>query len=347
MDTEIQIMIELVRSSLNGGTPALVPGDEEGWKRLFHLSRKHGVVTIVNDAIERLPEEQKPKGDIALSWALSADRTREIYSRQETVLKHIQAKSAAAGLRVIVLKGLSLSRLYPTPSSRACGDIDLYFPGAYEEGNRLFAGGEKQLVGKHSEFEVEGVTVENHLHFLDLHYRSQRRAEEYIRTAAESSGCGSELPPYAGMMFLLMHTISHITATDKLALRNVIDWGLYLEKHEDELSPAECRRLMEHIGMTASFDLLTQLAGDITGADLSRYIVRKVRQRDYERMRRLILTKSYSEHVPKNLPIAETLKIKVGRYRQRRWLYRYLPATTSERRVATFKQVLRIALQKR
>lgn len=44
---------------------------------------------------------------------------------------------AENGIRLLLLKGLGLSRNYPVPAHRECGDIDIYLFGASDEGDRL------------------------------------------------------------------------------------------------------------------------------------------------------------------------------------------------------------------
>ena len=321
MDTSTQQMLSLLRSSLNGTTPDSLPQSTEDWEKLFRLARKHGVVTMINDAIEHLPDEQQPQGDIALSWSLSADRTRYHYNHQAEVLQSIRQKADAQGLRLGLIKGMSLSRYYPIPSSRACGDIDIFFlplsKQNYRQGNILLGCPDAELDGKHAEVSVDGVPVENHYRFLDLNYLSQYRAERYI----------------------LMHTVSHLTAKYKLPLRIIIDWGMFLKANSQALSPADCHRVMRRIGMLPAFDILTLLAGEFIGADLSQYISATVRQEDVDRMRELILDKKYFEPVPSGLNPVQRFRLRWKRNQERRWLYRYLPSSAAERVIFTIKHI--------
>ena len=117
MDSTTQYMLALLRASLNETTPNLPTIDTGEWERIYWLARKHGVVTMVNDAIEKLPSEQQPQGDIALSWTLSAERTRYHYAHQTEVLQAIDQKARAENLPYILLKGMTLAKLYPRPDS--------------------------------------------------------------------------------------------------------------------------------------------------------------------------------------------------------------------------------------
>ena len=205
---------------------------------------------------------------------------------------------------------MSLSRYYPRPDSRPCGDIDICFPHHYQQGNALLGSPNAPTEGKHSEIVVDGVTVENHRQLLDLNYRSQKKAEEYIWKSIDDSSSDHFLPPMADMVYLLMHTICHLTAKFKLPLRNIIDLGMFLRANRDTLKPAECNKLLRQLGMTDAFNMLTQLSSEFIGADLSMFISRPLPKKDITRMRELILTKKYLESVPKNLPVLKYFRLK-------------------------------------
>ena len=226
---------------------------------------------------------------------------------------------------------MSLARLYPRPDSRACGDIDICFPHNYEKGNILLGNPDAEVNGKHAEMAIDGVNVENHLQLLDLHFKSQKRAERYVWAALDPVPADHCLPPMANMVYLLMHTVCHLTAKFKLPLRNILDWGIFLRAYQDKLNPQECHRIMQHIGMVDAFNLLTYLAGEFIDTDFSPFIIGRIRQDDADRMRELILSKKYLDPVPKDLPLPKRIVARARRRHQRRWLYRYLPSTSCER----------------
>ncbi|MBQ0159968.1 MAG: nucleotidyltransferase family protein [Bacteroidales bacterium] len=332
MDPLFEELLSLLRCSLNKQQPKETHLTYEQWEKIYWLARAHGLVAMVNDAIEMLPEDQKPTGNIALSWILSAERTQFHFQHQSEVLASIQQKAREHGIQLVIIKGMSLARFYPKPNSRSCGDIDIYFPGYYKFGNQLLGSPEAEVDGKHAEMKVDGVVVENHLHFLDQHYISQRRAERYIKSTLKDTTPEGYLSSMGNLVYLLMHTVCHLTAKDKLPLRNVIDWGMFMKANHDDLDPTECHRVMKHVGMNDAFNMFTLLAGEFIGYDLSAYLKgENIIQDDVVRMRELITSKKYMPPVPKGLSPIQWLKVRYSRNRQRRWLYRYLPSTAVER----------------
>jgi len=332
MDQTTELMLELLRSSLNERPPQLPALTTEDWEKIYWLSRKHGVVTMINDVIEQLPEAEKPQGDIALSWELSAERTHYHFAHQEKVLESIRKKADEAGIHMILIKGMGLAKLYPKPNSRACGDIDIYFPNNYQKGNEILGNPDATLDGKHAEMAIDGVTVENHLHFLDQNYISQRKAEKYILSTLKDATPDGDLSPMGNMVYLLMHTVCHLTAKIKLPLRNVVDWGIFLKSYQQQLDPKKCHNVMRSIHMDEAFNILTYLAEEFIESDLSKFINKEIlRMDDVEKLRIMILAKDYMEPVPKELKGFQRLKVRYQRNRKRRWLYRYLPSNAIER----------------
>lgn len=338
MDTTA-LMLHILQCSLNGESPTLPQLTSEDWTKLYWLARKHGVVTILYDVISQLPAEQQPTGDTSLSWPLSAERTRYHFHRQEKVLESIRRKAAEENIPLVIVKGMGLAKLYPNPSSRACGDIDLFFPHNYAKGNAILGCPDAKLDGKHAEMAVDGVTVENHLRFLDKHYLSQRRAERFIQRHIDNISPDGDLPPMANLVYLLMHTVSHLTAKIKLPLRNFLDWGIFIRANQAQLDPAECHRVMRRIGMNDAFNMLTLLAGEFIGTDLSHYVDKKINPDDVNRMRQMILTKGYMPPLDRSLPLFKRISTRISRNKERRWLYRYLPSNTFER---TINNIIRI-----
>ena len=326
-------MLALLRASLRQQPCEALPPQVD-WHRLFLIARQHGVVTLLYDAIVRLPAQLQPQGDDAISWTLSAERTRQHFAQQTAVLQQLAEKANKADLPMLLVKGNDLARLYPVPDSRACGDIDLFFFDRYSDGNALLGNPDAPLDGKHSSHHVDGVEVENHLFFLDQNQVRQRRAERYIHSTLPQAWRDSmgvfHLSPLGNMVYLLMHTVCHLTAKYKLPLRNLLDWGLFLHAYRNELSPDQCRKVVRSIGMSNAFNLLTFLAGDLLDLDFSSYLYGKHWRKDTERMRALILHKAYLPHVEESLSFHNQLKQRIQRYRQRHWLYRYLPYTRHE-----------------
>lgn len=95
----------------------------------------------------------------------------------------------------------------------------------------------------HTVFYIEGVMVENHFDFLNVHSHISNREIEHIlqRLASQSGetadigGCKIYLPPADfNALFLLRHTAAHFAARD-IGLRHLLDWALFVQKYHDKI----------------------------------------------------------------------------------------------------------------
>lgn len=93
------------------------------------MAADQGVCAVIGDGMERLPEELRPPRELRLRWALTAERQEKRYRRQQEKAAKMAAVFAENGIRLLLLKGLGLSRNYPVPAHRECGDIDIYLFG--------------------------------------------------------------------------------------------------------------------------------------------------------------------------------------------------------------------------
>ena len=82
------------------------------------------------------------------------------------------------GLSTTILKGFSLSALYPNPNLREFSDIDIFSGESYDAANACFA---KHGVmvdsvdGHHAYLKVDGISVEHHFAFSNTKVKPGRR----------------------------------------------------------------------------------------------------------------------------------------------------------------------------
>ena len=99
---------------------------------MFRMARIQAVVGVCYEGIRRLPEHQLPPTDILEIWDRLSGKTAGIYQLHEQRVKQLETFLSGVGLHGCILKGTSLSHLYPNPASRICGDIDVWVEGTHE-----------------------------------------------------------------------------------------------------------------------------------------------------------------------------------------------------------------------
>lgn len=131
--------------------------------------------------------------------ALSAEKLEERYRHQQQTASKLAARFSEEGLRMLLLKGLGLSRDYPIPEHRECGDIDIYLYGQSDKGDRILheiGHTSKFDVPKHSEYVWDGVLIENHRTILNV--RRNRTEPGAERPVGAVTGEGRHARPGAG-----------------------------------------------------------------------------------------------------------------------------------------------------
>ena len=253
---------------------AVTPGS---WERIYRMAADHGLSAVVWDGICRLPAAQQPPRETRIRWALSAEKLEERYRHQQQTASKLAARFSEEGLRMLLLKGLGLSRDYPLPEHRECGDIDIYLYGQSDKGDRVLHEIGAHLyfdVPKHSEYVWDGVLIENHRTKLNVRRnRTERELNAVLVRLLEKEGTHGLAPgiqaPRAtfNAIFLIRHAAVHFQK-EGIVLRHLCDWACFLTRHWDEIDHALFRTAMEDYRMDRFADLMTAAAVEYLGAEV-------------------------------------------------------------------------------
>ena len=255
---------------------------QEDWKQLYQMSARQGVLGIVYETVLQLPLDSMPPRVLNLQWALGSDAIRNRYKNQYLLSKAIAELWACQGIRVAVLKGMSLSRYYPVPEHRECGDFDCYLFGEFDKGNRIAAeNGVK--VGtrvyhhgvkvdtswyKHSHIKFHGLMVENHRYFLPVRGHKERKEIEKILTENINSGHDLGVIPGTSIiipnlhfttLFIAYHTLFHFL-TEGIRLRHVCDWNCLLAAEQNNIDWEWFYGVCDRYGMRRFVDAMTAIS---------------------------------------------------------------------------------------
>ena len=234
-------------------------------------------------------------------------------------------------MRLLLLKGIGLSEMYPNPPSRPSGDIDIYLFGDFEKANRVLAGDNYIFTNKHAEFDYKGVKIENHQNFFYHGTRLQIDVDNYILSTIsdcrESKDGYYVLPYMAGLVHLLLHTMVHLNnPIEHVTIKNVLDVACYLIFNKTELDPSLCGVTMRKLNLEKAFDLYLQISEWILSVDMSIY--RKelsTKSEDLERLVTFLLDDSLRCPQFDNHSFVKQLLQRISDYHQTKWRYTYLP----------------------
>lgn len=328
-----EILFCLTRAGLGGvGEWSSGIGKVE-WAEVIKLAAVQGVLAIAWDGLQKLiakgkiPAEQQPSRDQMLRWLANIDSIEKSYARQKAAIRKLASFYDRNGFRMMLLKGYGLSLCYPTPEHRPCGDIDIWLYGRQQEADALLR--EKHGVKidedkhHHTTFTVNGILVENHYDFINVHSHASNveieRELKRLAVAPESKqidveGTPITLPaPDFNALFLLKHMAAHFAAIE-IGFRHICDWAVFVRTYGDKVDWDLLKTTATQFNMHRFLGAVNRLCVDRLGIDESMCggFVGEDRALA-ERILNDILAPEFGEQQPKGNPV------KVVWFKWRRW----------------------------
>jgi len=201
------------------------------------------VLGLCFDAIELLPADQRPGMDELMDWLGQVSFMETCYDEHKKAIEDLAAFYDGQGIKMMVLKGYGLSLCWPKPEHRPVGDVDTYNFGLHDFADQMV----HDRLGieidnshhKHSVFNFNGVTVENHYSFLNAHgHKSTAEIETILEKDLNLDvnldvNLDQEIKNlyYPSVRFnslyLLRHSGEHFASVD-MNLRQALDWGFFV-----------------------------------------------------------------------------------------------------------------------
>ena len=277
-----QRMIALTAAALYGTSPdASIFSDADGtdWQALMEHCAAQGVTVLSLTGAMRLPEQLQPPFALKLSWIARVDAIEKHCRHISETAATLAANFREHAIRMLIIKGLSLSRLYPLPYSREFGDLDIFLCGKSKEGDAIL----KQLTGKkgfdskkHVCYNYRGVHIENHHTFLNhqgvsfFHHSKmlEKRLQQILADAglAEETGLADAAPanesllfppPAFNVLFVMLHMLAHLHR--KIVLRYLCDLAVLFTAYRGMIDFTFFRDSLTEAGLTKPADALISL----------------------------------------------------------------------------------------
>ncbi len=268
------ILLLLLRGALTGEVRSL-PCSLVPWNELMELANEQGVLAIMYDGFCAYAKA----GDVQMSLKEKTDLYGNVkiiertYDVQMRILEKLSRLYSDHNIPTMVLKGYGLSMLYPVPNHRQCSDVDIYLFGHHAEADRLVE--EKWGIKvstehhHHTEFVMDGVLVENHYDFINVHaHSSSPRIEKELKKIVKMEDgevmlIGNErvfaMPPTLGALFLIRHTAQHFAAKH-VELRHLIDWLLFTKAYKHNIDWSLVNRVAMENGFKRFMDAFDRLS---------------------------------------------------------------------------------------
>lgn len=246
--------LELLRAGLweqDLRLPAVL--DKAGWEQVMQRGRNQGVMGLLLRGVTHLPADQQPPETVLpelLRWHTALERTYERHARVEAALLE---GLTAAGVHPVVQKGSESAKYYLLPAMRQVGDIDVYCP-EFDLARTVAADARMASDGA-AVFERDGVTVELHPRYYDVH-----------RPPAQLPAPGT---PCGELLLLSAHIFKHAMGAG-VGCKQLCDLTLALTRLEGRYDKAELQAALEHAGLQRWHRLLCSLLVEDLGLDPAR-----------------------------------------------------------------------------
>lgn len=351
--TEIETyMLGLLRYGILGERPSqLLPSTEVDWEKMLDVAATQGLLAWVWDGISKLPKENQPPRLSAINWGLSAQEIWDRYHVHERVLKQMLDVCARNNIRLLLFKGIALSKLFPKPESRPSGDIDIYLFDDYRKGDELFAHTNVTHTNKRTGFDYHGVHIENHRIFLNTYTQLQIDAIKYL----EGTLCDVRqtedgyyiMSPIADIVYQVMHFIAHFDdASASLSLKFLVDFGVTLQNYYDNVSAEALKLVLIKLKIVDVFCLMLSMVETVMSLKFELYRFSTIPSEDEKAIFQLIMRRP-KEFVPLvERGLKDRISFYIARYKQFDRLFKYLPISRYGFLFKSFKEIVSISFRR-
>lgn len=330
--TLTELMFEFVRAAVLERDPVIPQDAAIDWNRLMDISTEQGLIAWVWDGICRLPQEQQPPRQHRINWGLSAQEIWERYAHQKEILTEMVNICRQNDMRLLLMKGIGLSEMYPKPQSRPSGDIDIYLFDDFEKGNKLFSGQKCPETELHTSFTYKGIEVENHKIFVYNNSRVKGLVGKYILNHVNDAVLTEKgyytLSPMPNLAYLLMHALNHVNYGSEdtiMSIRNILDLGMFVRHNKCQLPHEEVFRTLRMLGLDRSFELVVYLSEWLLDINLNEYHAGLIRRKDVVAIHELFTKQGFSLPVDKSQSLVKQSCALWKRYFQLRPVAWYIP----------------------
>ena len=263
MDFELttETFFRLIQISLGVADRFDATPDIQHWHQLLDESRRQTLTGIIYGGLDRLPEDQRPPKAVLINWHAEASRIQHRNRLLDHVSVWTSTRFQKEGFPGVILKGQANARLYPDPSLRISGDVDIWLQGRREAilGYVLRRFPKQRVQWHEVEFPVRSdVTIEVHTTPSFLFCPTDnRRLQSFYRSHAPKvlqnhlalpEGDVNEPTTLVNLVFQLTHIYRHLFY-EGIGLRQLMDYYYLLRTPEAQACREEALTVIRSLHM--------------------------------------------------------------------------------------------------
>jgi hypothetical protein len=232
------------------------------WQGLHDFAVKHAIVGVVFRGVERLGKDAGVPKELLFNWFAESGQIRQRNSLVNSVATELSQRFTRDGFRCCILKGQGNAMMYPDPSARTPGDIDVWL-----EGSRKDILAYVRSVSPNAPFQyhhvdfpkVRDVSIE--VHFMPSFFSNplqNRRMQAYFREHADAQfshrvtlpGCTDSVAVPTdsfNRVYQMTHIMRHLF-DEGIGIRQLVDYYYLLKKglsDADRKETADALRMLK------------------------------------------------------------------------------------------------------
>lgn len=252
--------------------------DDDRWLEAFETAKQQSVCGALSAFLDVLPSEQLPSKAVCRKWMMARNVIERKNALADKRAGDLTVFFSGLGFDSCVLKGQGVARLYPDPSLRECGDIDIWVEGGRV---RVLAA----LIGRvplscpvyhHVDARFfEDIPVE--VHFTPAWSYNpfmNRRIQRYFDFRKHApgmhvpGGCAFSAPGAVFQaVFSLLHISKHII-NEGVGVRQLMDY-YHILRSMTSAERDEAAALLPGLGLSKVAGAVMYIAGELFGLDCS------------------------------------------------------------------------------
>lgn len=264
MTNNEKVFFCILRSAL-WGSHVEVPEGFTQWSAVMKIAKTQALMGLVGDVLltrneirESLPAKFVERLQVIPMTSVG------MHSQMNMTLQLLVLTLRKAGIEPVLLKGQGLSRYYPTPELRQCGDIDIYvgkdnYYKAYDSISSIVSAiDDKSKISNWMHFDAKIGTVMVEVH-QKADYMSSHRADMIYRKFM-LKGLSEDLSVMKfgevdvmtpndtyNAFYIFCHLWRHFS-TSGVGLRQFCDWACFLHTHVGKIDLPYLKKMIDDLG---------------------------------------------------------------------------------------------------
>ncbi len=276
--TESQYFV-LLRAAL-WDTPVVIDGPVD-WKAVMKIAEHHGNNGLVADVAVRMTGDNKPEPAMVSKMQTALRNGLFQQMRQRQILVSAVQLLRDHGIEPVLLKGFGLALLYPNPSLRQFGDVDLFvgrdkfheactllrtLPGGYNWGEEIEVGRHYNIEFGHCPMEVHRLSADiDDPEKIAVYEPMEHDGLEENPRRVDLDGFAITVPSNEFQVFFtFFHAWNHFLTTG-VGWRQVSDVALALHAYHGQLDLDKLQRWIDAMHLMKPWQAFGWLMVNILG----------------------------------------------------------------------------------